>query len=248
MDPRHLACKRYGCKVFRSRDVARLAVRVAPSAQLAAIAICTGIIAGFPGRAAADSTAADEFPEPEQRLRTGFLQYGAALAAELVASPGAICPATLTSPCVLGSGGGLGLRVGYRFHAPWYVGAAYEFSKQDAHKAMHVAMLQQMRGEVRFYLPVRGTLVPFVTAGAGFVTYGSEFAVETLGGMAFLGAGLEIQLSRTSLFTIITSYRPILLTTWEDTTRAERPTGLLSMVGLEVALEQRIPTYQAAGP
>lgn len=184
----------------------------------------------------------------ELRLQTGFVQYGAALAAELVASPGAICPSTSQSPCVIGSGGGLALRMGYRFHAPWYLGVSYEFSKQDAHKAIHVAMLQQLRSEARYYLPVRGAYVPFVTAGGGFVTYGSQFGIATLGGMAFFGAGLEIQLSPTSLFALIASYRPVVLTTWEDTTRAQRPTGLLSMIGLEVAFEQRVPTYQPAGP
>jgi len=198
--------------------------------------------------AAAAAASAGVIESPELRLQTGFVQYGAALAAELVASAGAICPPTSSSPCIIGSGGGLALRVGYRFHAPWYLGVAYEFSKQDAHKAMHVATLQQMRGEARAYLPVRGMFVPFATAGAGFVTYGSEFAVETLGAMVFLGAGLEIQLSRTSMLTFVATYRPMVLTTWEDTTRAERPTGLLSMIGLEVALEQRVPTYQAAGP
>jgi hypothetical protein len=185
---------------------------------------------------------------PEMRLHTGFVQYGAALAAELVAAPGAICPSGAASPCIIGSGGGLALRVGYRFHAPWYIGAAYEFSKQDAHKAMHVAMLQQLRAESRYYLPVRGAYVPFATAGAGFVAYGSEFDVSTLGGMAFFGAGLEFHLSRTSILTLIGSYRPIVLVSWQDTTQAHRPTGLLSMIGLEVSLEQRVPTYQAAGP
>jgi hypothetical protein len=62
--------------------------------------------------------------------------------------------------------------------------------------------------------------------------------------MAFLGVGLELQLSRTSVMAFIVSYRPILLLTWRDTARLERPTGILSMVGLELALEQRVPIYE----
>ncbi len=180
----------------------------------------------------------------ESRLETGSVQYGAALAAELLASPGAICPSGAAVPCVIGSGGGLAVRAGYRFHSPFYMGGSYEFSKQDAHKSITVAILQQMRAEARWYLPFRGVYVPFVTGGTGVVGYGGQFALETIGGMAFLGIGLELQLSRESVMAFIVSYRPIVLLTWEDTARLERPTGVLSMVGLELALEQRVPVYE----
>jgi hypothetical protein len=178
------------------------------------------------------------------RLETGSIQYGAAFAAELLASAGAICPADVTVPCVIGSGGGLAVRAGYRFHSPFYLGGSYEFSKQDAHKSITVAILQQLRAEARWYLPIRGVYVPFITAGTGAVGYGGQFALETIGGMAFLGAGVELQLSRTAVMAFIVSYRPILLLTWEDTARLERPTGVLSMVGLELSLEQRVPMYE----
>ncbi len=181
---------------------------------------------------------------PEARFETSSIQYGAALTAELLGSPGAICPPTTSVPCVIGSGGGLAVRAGYRFHAPFYVGGAYEFSKQDAHKSITLAILQQVRGEARYYLPVRGVYVPFVTAGGGAVGYGGLWSVETLGAMTFGGMGIELQLSRTAVMALIVSYRPILLLTWQDTARLERPTGILSMVGVELALEQRVPTYE----
>jgi hypothetical protein len=62
--------------------------------------------------------------------------------------------------------------------------------------------------------------------------------------MAFLGAGVELQLSRTAVMAFILSYKPILLLTWQDTARLERPTGVLSMVSLELSLEQRVPVYE----
>jgi len=185
---------------------------------------------------------------PESRLETGYVQYGAALTAELLASAGAICPEGASVPCVIGSGGGLGVRVGYRFHSPFYLGAAYEFSKQDAHKSIYLAILQQVRAEARYFIPVRGAYVPFVSLAAGGVGYGSQWSLQTLGGMASLGAGLEFELSRTSVMAIIVSYRPMVLTTWRDTAQLERPTGILSMVGLEIGLEQRVPVYEPANP
>jgi len=180
----------------------------------------------------------------DERLETGYVQYGAALTAELLASAGAICPSNATVPCVIGSGGGLAVRAGYRFHAPFYVGGAYEFSKQDAHKSIYLAILQQMRAEARYFLPVSGSYIPFLAAGGGVVGYGSEWSLQTVGATAFLGLGVELELSRTSVMAFIVSYRPILLTTWKDSALQERPTGVLSMVSLEVALEQRNPVYR----
>jgi len=185
-----------------------------------------------------------EIGGPVSRLETGSIQYGAALTAELLASAGAICPAGASVPCVIGSGGGLGIRAGYRFHSPFYLGGAYEFSKQDAHKSITLAILQQVRAEARYFLPIRGVYVPFLTAGTGAVGYGGQWSLETIGGMAFIGVGMELQLSRTAAMAFIVSYRPILLLTWQDTARLERPTGILSMVGLELALEQRVPIYE----
>src|SRR4029077_1231987 len=156
-----------------------------------------------------------ELQRPESRLETGSVQYGAALTAELLASPGAICPDKAVVPCVIGSGGGLAVRAGYRFHSPFYLGGSYEFSKQDAHKSITVAILQQVRAEARYYLPTRGVYMPFLTGGTGAVGYGGQWSLETIGGMAFIGVGMELQLSRTAVMAFIVSYRPIVLLTWQ---------------------------------
>jgi len=176
------------------------------------------------------------------------VQYGAALSAEFLASSGAICPEGASVPCVIGSGGGLGVRAGYRFHAPFYVGGAYEFSKQDAHKSIDLAILQQVRAEIRYFLPVPGAYRPFLTVGAGAVGYGSKWALDTVGGMVLVGFGLEVEFTRSSLMSLILSYRPIVLTNWRGSTLLDRPTGVLSLVGLEVGFEQRVPTYEQPAP
>jgi hypothetical protein len=135
----------------------------------ALLGIAVGATAAF-----APPQARGEIGGPASRLETGSIQYGAALTAELLASAGAICPAGASVPCVIGSGGGLGIRAGYRFHSPFYLGGAYEFSKQDAHKSITLAILQQVRAEARYFLPIRGVYMPFLTAGTGAVGYGGQ--------------------------------------------------------------------------
>jgi hypothetical protein len=184
---------------------------------------------------------------PEVRLEAGSVQIGAALTAELLAGAGNICPGGASYPCVIGSGGGLALRAGYRFHFPLYLGAAYEFSKQDAHESMTLAILQQARLEGRYYLPVQGLAVPYLTGGFGAVAYGSEWSFQAIGGMGFVGLGLEFDFSRTSALALAVTYRPILLGSWHDSSGINRPTGILTMVGVEISLEQRHYVYERKG-
>jgi hypothetical protein len=181
---------------------------------------------------------------PETRLETGYVQYGAALSAEFLASSGGICSESASVPCVIGSGGGLAVRGGYRFHAPFYLGAAYEFSKQDAHKSIDLAILQQLRLETRYFLPVPGAYRPFLHVGGGAVGYGSSWGLDAVGGMAQVGFGLEVEFSRSSLMSLILSYRSVLLAHWRDSALLDRPTGVLSLIGLEVGFEQRVPTWE----
>jgi hypothetical protein len=185
---------------------------------------------------------------PESRLESGFIQYGAALTAELLASAGTVCPSEAVAPCVIGSGGGLAVRVGYRFHSPFYLGGAYEASKQDAHKAITLAILQQLRLETRYVIPATRTLSPFATGGAGIVFYGGQWAIDTWGSQAFLGVGTEIQFSRTALVAVSTTYRALLLQPFQVLRDSTYPTGVLSLVGLELSFEQRTPTYSPAPP
>jgi len=225
--------------VHRHRAAAHLAIIHAAASFFGPV---SALADGTPANVAAPNIA-----PPENRLETGYLQYGAALSAEFLASPGAICPEGMSVPCVIGSGGGVGARAGYRFHAPLYLGMAYEFSKHDAHKSIDLAILQQVRAETRYFLPVPGGYRPFLTAGLGAVGYGSKWGLDTVGGMALIGFGLEIEFTGSSLMSLILSYRPVLLTNWRDSALLDRPTGVLSLVGLEVGFEQRVSTYEPPG-
>src|SRR5215207_8590311 len=58
-----------------------------------------------------------------------YVQYGVSLHTLTLLDGGAVCPEGAKTPCILGSGGGLGLRVGYRSRGPFYVGASFQLSR-----------------------------------------------------------------------------------------------------------------------
>lgn len=175
-----------------------------------------------------------------------YLQYGVGIAAESRVHPGDVCPSTAEAPCILGSGGGLAIRVGYRARSPWYVGGAYEFSRQTSANLLRLAILQQIRAESRYYLEPHQKLSPYLFGGGGMVLYGNEFRTETGGITSFLGVGLEFQLSRTTVVGGSFVYRPLLLRGWTDTAGARRADrflgfGLAHFTALELTVEIRSP-------
>jgi hypothetical protein len=177
-----------------------------------------------------------------------FLQYGAGFATELLASAGSVCASNSGSPCILGPGPGLGLaiRVGYRARGPFFVGGAYEFSRQDSSNLLRLAVLQQLRGEARYYVGGKNRLTPYFGFGAGGVLYGNEWGADTFGVTAYLGLGAEFQVSRTSVVGAAAMYRPIVFRHWEDGTGQVRADGIFGFgvahfVGLELVFEVRDP-------
>jgi hypothetical protein len=186
---------------------------------------------------------AQEGPPPSS---FDYLQYGVALAAETVASAGDVCPEGATAPCILGSGGGLALRVGYRSRSPWYVGGAYEFSRHDPANLLRLAILQQVRAEFRYYVDPETRSSPYLAGGLGMALYGNEWGTDTGGLTTFLGAGLEFELSRTTVVGGAIAYRPILFRGWTDSAGQRRADkylgfGLAHIVALELVLEVREP-------
>ena len=180
------------------------------------------------------------------RTTEHYLQYGAAFATELVAATGSICPSNAKAPCILGSGVGLTVRIGYRTRGPFYVGGAYEFSRQDPSNLLRLAILQQLRGEARYYMTEATRLTPYFAAGAGGVLYGNEWGADTGGITAFLGAGLEFQISRTSVFGAALGYRPMVFRHWRDSALQERADalfgfGVAHMIAAELVFEVRDP-------
>lgn len=182
-------------------------------------------------------------PHPERvsppPINVDYLQFGVAFTGEFNLNPGAICPDSATAPCILGSGGGLVARAGYRSHGPWYVGAAYEFDRVNTNSLMRMGVLQQLRGEMRFLFDFGQRTEPYITAGLGAAAFGNEWGVETGGVTTSFGAGFEVQLSRTTVVGAALMYRPVLLFGWTDRAGQLRDTGIAHFVGLEMVLEAR---------
>ncbi|MGK4006368.1 hypothetical protein WMF31_27365 [Sorangium sp. So ce1036] len=206
--------------------------------------------AGAASEARGGATAAEPPPPAVPRveiatrpppLHVEYAQYGVALAAEISLDPGATCreqPGRFV-PCILGSGGGLSVRGGYRSPGPWYFGGAYQFTKMDSSNLYRLGIFQQLRAEMR-YLPDTGyRAAPYFSAGVGGVVYGNEWGVETGGALIFAGVGIELEVSRRAVIGVSCVYRPVLLAGWRDTAHHERETAIAQFVGFEFLLEVR---------
>ncbi len=193
--------------------------------------------------AAADGAAPESTNDPASKVappsRLSFLQYGVAFTAEF-ATKGAFCHDTQLN-CILGSGGGIVGRVGWRSPGDWYFGGAYELSKQDPTKLYRLALLQQLRFEARHYWFSGRDTQPILVLGAGLAGYGDELAVATWGVTAFVGVGVESQFQSGPVLCATIGYRPLYLQKFEDTSNAWHGPGLAHMFAIEIALEERDP-------
>jgi hypothetical protein len=175
-------------------------------------------------------------------LHVEYAQYGVAILALVNLQSGPMCGSGVRpgqAPCILGSGGGLVLRAGYRSPGPWYIGGAYSFAKMDSANLFRLGILQQAWGEMR-YLPDTGYRVaPFATWGVGGVVYGNEWGVETGGTQLFGGGGLQFEVSRVAVVGLGFVYKPCLIIGWTDTAGYQRPTGVAHFLGFDLQLEVR---------
>jgi hypothetical protein len=171
-----------------------------------------------------------------------YIQYGVAITAEVVSAAGPICD-NVSVPCILGPGGGIAVRVGWRGIGSWYLGGAYELSKQDPNKLLRLAILQQARAEARYYFVSGRDTEPYLSAGLGVAGYGNEWGVDTWGPAGFLGLGLETQITRRTVVGVALAYRLLYFQQFTDTTGAARAAGLAQLIGLDFVLEQRDPIF-----
>jgi hypothetical protein len=173
-----------------------------------------------------------------------FIQYGVALATEFVGGSNALCnPSSKVVPqCILGSGAGLVFpRVGWRSPGHWYVGGAYEFSKHDASTVYLLPILQQLRGEARYYFLEGHVGTPFVEGSLGVAGYGNEWTVDSYGPTASISLGIEAQLSRYTVVGATLACRGIHFGGFTDSAGNARDSGFAQLIGLSVILEARDP-------
>jgi hypothetical protein len=210
------------------------------AAPMASAAVLSLFVLAHPNPASAQES---QRPPPNN---VEYFQYGVAVAVEKLASGGDVCPPNAKTPCILGSGGGLALRMGYRSRGPWYIAGVYEFTRMDSGNLLRLAILQQLRGEGRFYLDAGNRLTPYGTLGFGAAFYGNEWNVSTGGPTLSAGVGLEFQVTQSTVIGCALGYHAFLLHNWIDSagqSRADRYLGfgLTHTVGFELTLELRSP-------
>lgn len=167
-----------------------------------------------------------------------YFQYGVAFTTEQIVSAGPICDST-GAPCILGAGGGIVVRGGWRSTGPLYIGIAYELTKQDPNKLYRIALLQQARAEARYYFMTARVTEPYVSASAGVAGYGNEWSIDTWGPGGSLGAGVEYQVTRHTVVGLGVAYRLLYFSRFTDTAGTDRAPGIAQLVGLDLVLEQR---------
>ncbi|MBN9161468.1 MAG: hypothetical protein J0I07_10925 [Myxococcales bacterium] len=168
-----------------------------------------------------------------------YFQYGVAFAAEQVLAPGPVCDDTSGVPCILGAGGGVVVRGGWRSSGPLYLGGAYEMTKQDPNKLYRFALLQQARAEGRYYFMTARVTEPYAAIGLGVAGYGNEWAIDTWGPAGSIGAGIEYQITRRTVVGLAFAYRLLHFSRFTDTAGSERNPGIAQLLGLDLVLEQR---------
>jgi len=181
---------------------------------------------------------------PATAVNNPFIQYGVAFTTEFVAASSALCSASakVVPQCILGSGGGLVFpRVGWRSPGHWYLGGAYEFSKQDASTVYLLPILQQLRGEARYYFLEGHVGTPFLDGSLGLAGYGNEWTVDAYGPELSFGFGIEAQISRNTVVGASFIYRAIHFNEFTDSAGNDRSAGFTQLLGLNVLLEARDP-------
>ncbi len=238
---------------YRSCSLPRRVQRPRAGAPLVFFA-SLGLSSVLPALSGASRAQGDEKPtgpgttsvaEPESTVAPvlparSYIQYGVAFVSEAVASAGPVC-GNQSEPCILGSGGGIRVGVGWRPTENLYLGGAYEFSKQDADKLFRLPILQQARCDFRYYFHTGKSVQPFLLAAAGVAGYGNEWGVSTWGPMASLGGGLEVEFSRGAVVDLTLVYRPIYLQAFTDSTPAYHDAGVAHLISFEAALEAQDP-------
>jgi hypothetical protein len=176
-----------------------------------------------------------------------YVQYGVGLSAEGVASAGPVCKESVpliaslggrSSNCILGSGAGIAARVGWRPSEVFYLGGAYEMTKQDPNQLYRLGILQQVRAEARRYFPEGQVATPFVVAGMGVHGYGNEWGIDTWGPNVTFGGGLEVELGGPVL-DISLVYRAMLFRSWVDSSALQHDAGVAHFLAVEFSLEAK---------
>jgi hypothetical protein len=175
-----------------------------------------------------------------------YVQYGVSLHTLTLLESGEVCPEGAKTPCILGSGGGLGLRVGYRSRGPFYLGASFQLSRLNSSNLLRLAILQRLSAEGRYYFDRGNRLTPYLLGGLGGAIYGNEWGADAGGAAVSFGVGVEYQITERTVVGFVPTYQPIFFRRFHDSTgqlRAAGPLdfGLAHWLAVQVIIEVRDP-------
>ena len=175
-----------------------------------------------------------------------YIQYGVSLHTLTLLDGGAVCPVGATTPCIVGSGGGLGLRMGYRSRGPFYLGATFQLSRLNSSNLLRLAILQRLTVDGRYYFDRGNRLTPYLLGGLGGAIYGNEWRAASGGVALSFGVGVEYQMTERTLVTLLPTYQPVLFRRFDDSTGQERAAGPLGFglahwLAVQVIVEFRDP-------
>lgn len=175
-----------------------------------------------------------------------YLQYGVSLHTLTLLESGGVCPEGASTPCIVGSGGGLGLRLGYRSLGPFYAGVSFQLSRLNSSNLLRLAILQRLCAEGRYYFDRGNRLTPYLLGGLGGAIYGNEWGASAGGLAVSLGVGLEYQISEQTVVTVVPTYQPIAFRQFSDSTGQERARGPLGFgvahwLAVQFIIEARDP-------
>jgi hypothetical protein len=106
---------------------------------------------------------------------------------------GSLCPHGVG--CVFQSGGGVGASVERRWPTGLGAFGAYDIWFLGSDSVYELGVQQAVRGGVRYTMPTEIVLHPLFDFSIGAMGYGDTFRVATVGGLAEIFAGAEIELT-----------------------------------------------------
>ncbi len=179
-----------------------------------------------------------------------FIQYGAAFETQSVLTPGSVCPAAASVPCILRPGFGPTLRMGYRERSPWYFGGAYGFSRHETSNLLRLGILQSLRAEARYYADRGMRLTPYASGLVGVSGFGSEWHLLTAGPELGIGAGVEFQVTEKVVAGLAAGWHALGWRHFRDDTGQGRANGLwgfgvahLATIALVLEIRDPLPRW-----
>ena len=132
------------------------------------------------------------------------------------------------------------MRVGWRPNDAFYIGGAYEISKQDPDQLYRLGILQQLRAEGRRYFPTGREVTPFLLVGRGRrAATATSGRVDTWGPTATLGGGIEVELGGPVLLRLGRLPAHVLPLLGRSRRATTSQSGVVHFVGLDIAVEAK---------